>query len=327
MTESNDEAIRDLVRRAYADAEAPGDPHVADGLREMLTRARHAEEPAVRSGLARAPAADAAGGMRIAYAAVDVSATQTVARPPQADIVNEQPPGAITATTRHGGFVMPPRKGRRLLFGRDEGNVHVGFGVGDPYVSREQGALTYDGSRWWLRNTGRLPIQLLPSRLLAQGGIHALDEGTTVLAVEGRANRVHVMELYIAGTDVGPLEQVAASAPEQDRSWPLTRAERLALAALSQRYLAGDRYPQPLSWRDAADLLNGADPDSRWTPRRVEHVVSSVRSRLSSEGVVGMTREEIGQPVGNALNHNLIQELLLSGTLVPRDLEDLGPDD
>ncbi|MGH3874906.1 MAG: hypothetical protein ACRDSR_25960 [Pseudonocardiaceae bacterium] len=31
-------------------------------------------------------------------------------------------------------------------------------------------------------------------------------------------------------------------------------------------------------------------------------------------------RNEVGEPVGNALNHKLILELLLSTTLVPPDL-------
>ncbi len=34
----------------------------------------------------------------------------------------------------------------------------------------------------------------------------------------------------------------------------------------------------------------------------------------------GLTREEVGEPVGNMLNHNLITELLRTRTLVPPDL-------
>lgn len=33
-----------------------------------------------------------------------------------------------------------------------------------------------------------------------------------------------------------------------------------------------------------------------------------------------LTREELGEPVGNALNDNLIRALLTSTTLVPMDL-------
>jgi hypothetical protein len=39
--------------------------------------------------------------------------------------------------------------------------------------------------------------------------------------------------------------------------------------------------------------------------------------------VAGLTRDEVGEPVGNALNHNLITELLLTTTLVPPDLAEI----
>jgi hypothetical protein len=54
--------------------------------------------------------------------------------------------------------------------------------------------------------------------------------------------------------------------------------------------------------------------------KRVEHVIYRVRARLSRAGVPGLTREEVSNPVGNTLNHNLIQELLMTTTLVPMDL-------
>ena len=38
----------------------------------------------------------------------------------------------------------------------------------------------------------------------------------------------------------------------------------------------------------------------------------------------GMVRDEVGEPVGNALNHNLISELLLTATLVPPELAAIG---
>lgn len=37
----------------------------------------------------------------------------------------------------------------------------------------------------------------------------------------------------------------------------------------------------------------------------------------------GLTRDEVGEPVGNTLNHNLITELLLTTTLVPPDLAEI----
>ena len=70
----------------------------------------------------------------------------------------------------------------------------------------------------------------------------------------------------------------------------------------------------------AAAQLAELRPAAGWTRKRVEHLVVGVRNRLSADGVAGLTRAEIGEPVGNALNHNLLRELLLSTTLVPPDL-------
>jgi pSer/pThr/pTyr-binding forkhead associated (FHA) protein len=55
--------------------------------------------------------------------------------------------------------------------------------------------------------------------------------------------------------------------------------------------------------------------------------VSRVRTRMSRGGVAGLTREEVGEPVGNTLNHNLIRELTESTTLVPPDLRLAGLED
>ncbi|WP_212612401.1 hypothetical protein [Pseudonocardia hierapolitana] len=55
----------------------------------------------------------------------------------------------------------------------------------------------------------------------------------------------------------------------------------------------------------------------------IRHLVGRVRARLSRAGVAGLTREEVSGPVGNALNHNLITELVRSTTLVPPDLRRL----
>jgi hypothetical protein len=59
----------------------------------------------------------------------------------------------------------------------------------------------------------------------------------------------------------------------------------------------------------------------------VEHLVGRVRARLSRAGVAGLTREEVAGSVGNALNHNLLTELVHSTTLVPPDLRRLEPSD
>lgn len=52
----------------------------------------------------------------------------------------------------------------------------------------------------------------------------------------------------------------------------------------------------------------------------MEHIIHAVRMRLSHDGVPGLLRTEVGEPVGNTLNHNLLQVLLTSTTLVPMDL-------
>jgi len=46
----------------------------------------------------------------------------------------------------------------------------------------------------------------------------------------------------------------------------------------------------------------------------------AVRKRLSQAGVPGLPRDEGGDPVGNALNHNLLVELVSAAALVPPDL-------
>lgn len=109
--------------------------------------------------------------------------------------------------------------------------------------------------------------------------------------------------------------------------WRLDATERLVMVVLAQRYLLHEAYPRPLAWRQAAEHLADLQPDEKWGPKRVEHLVAKVRNRLSRHGVVGLTREEVGEPVGNTLNHNLIRELLEGTTLIPTDLRLLDPPD
>jgi hypothetical protein len=42
---------------------------------------------------------------------------------------------------------------------------------------------------------------------------------------------------------------------------------------------------------------------------------------MSRRGVPYLTREEVGEPVGNTLNDNLLRELVRSSALTPKDLE------
>lgn len=87
-----------------------------------------------------------------------------------------------------------------------------------------------------------------------------------------------------------------------------------------RRHLLHEAYPQPCTGQQVATDLGALLPDEQWSAKRVKHLVSGVRRRLSRAGVPGLTREEVGEPVGNMLNHNLVTELLQTRTLVPPDV-------
>ncbi|MCG0286238.1 hypothetical protein [Streptomyces sp. PSAA01] len=78
--------------------------------------------------------------------------------------------------------------------------------------------------------------------------------------------------------------------------------------------------PQPLTWKQTAARLAELRPGEGWREKRVEHLVNRVRMMLSRDGVPWLTREEVGEPVDNALNDHLIRALMMSTTLVPPDL-------
>ncbi len=146
-----------------------------------------------------------------------------------------------------------------------------------------------------------------------------LAEGYTQLFVRGSGRREHLLELFVAGPE--PRTAVRPGEPTWPRRvWRLDVAERLALTALAERYLRHERYAQPLTWAGTAKQLARLQPETGWDDKKVERLVAQVRARLSAQGVAGLTREEIGEPIGNMLNHNLIQELLQSSTLTPADL-------
>ncbi|MGH3934543.1 MAG: FHA domain-containing protein [Pseudonocardiaceae bacterium] len=216
---------------------------------------------------------------------------------------------------------MKPRQGRTILFGRNRPEVHVCVGEDDQQVSRQHGLLTYHRGQWRVSNTGRRLLRLPGSRMLSPDDEPIpLVEGYTPLFVPGSSGREHLLELYVTGPD-GRRPSARHSDPTQaPRMWRLQKSERLALIVLGQQYLLHEARPHPLSWRQAADQLAELQPETGWTAKRVEHMIVSVRTRLSREGVAGLTREEVGEPVGNALNDNLLKELVQSTTLVPPDL-------
>jgi hypothetical protein len=237
-------------------------------------------------------------------------------------------PGAIYALSITGGITVGPKEGRTIVFGRNRPEVHVCVGENDQRVSRSHGLLTHHLDHWWVRNTGRLPVRFPGSRLLfAEDEPIPLADGYTPLFVRGSSGREHLLELFVTGPDGAQPASRHNDPTQPPRTWRLKPAEKLALVVLGQRYLLHEPYPQPLSWQQAADHLAELQPDAGWTSKRVEHNVSAVRTRLSKDGVAGLTRDEVGEPVGNSLNHNLIRELMESTTLVPPDLRLLDAQD
>lgn len=241
------------------------------------------------------------------------------------DEVPPAPPGTIFVLGQDGGYAVPPRL-YTLSFGRDRDKVHVAVGTDDPYVSRKQGVFTCVGREWWLRNTGTLPIEL-PGSILLTGHERRMDIGFTPLVISSSKRQSHLVEVLVTdrgGRDAGCDTNAPTKRPRD--VYELSIQQRMVLAALAQRYLVQDPYPQPLAWQQVADSLNAAPGNGRpWTARSVEAKVGEVRRFLSREKKVpGLTREEVGEPIGNMLNHNLIMELLRTTTLLPQDLCLLG---
>ncbi len=232
------------------------------------------------------------------------------------------PAGTLLALGERGGICVAPTARLTVIFGRNEPDVHVCVGAGDRGVSRRHGLLRHDGRRWTVHNTGHLPIRLPGSQLLLSGHQEPLPVAYTPLFIRSGRDREHLLEVRVTG----PAPAGASGVQFDDTThhtgsmWELSDRERLVLVALGQRYLRHEAYPQPLSWSNVAVDLARLQPGESWTPKRAEHVVVAVRARLAGRGVAGLTRDEVGEPVGNALNHNLILELLLSTTLVPPDL-------
>lgn len=242
---------------------------------------------------------------------------------PLAGKVLRAKPSTIFAMGTEGGYAVPPRE-FTLVFGRARDDVHVPVGPNDPYVRRVHGKFVCDGRDWWLHNEGYLPIQARDA-LLLQGNRLILARGYTPLLIRSGQGRSHLLEAHVVDVPA----PVQDAAPEDKTEFPegyeLSPAERTVLAALAQRYLRGDeKKPQPVSWQQVADDMNRTVPGQAWTRKKAEHIVARVRERLADDPrapVPGLRREEgIGEPVGNTLNHNLIQALLLRGTLRPDDL-------
>jgi len=230
-------------------------------------------------------------------------------------------PGTLFALALTGGMTLGPGHGREVLFGRNRPEVHVCVGEDDPQVSRHQGTLTHRDGHWWVSNVGRLPLRSAGGRLLFRDEDPLpLDTGYTPLFAGGSRGREHLLEVFVTGPEGLRPPPRHGDVTRPPRLWALTEQEKLALVVLGRRYLLHEPRPQPLTWRQTAAELGEVQPGAGWTDKRVEHLVNGVRTRLSRDGVAWLTREELGEPVGNALNDHLIRALLASTTLVPMDL-------
>ncbi|QKW49043.1 hypothetical protein [Streptomyces buecherae] len=232
------------------------------------------------------------------------------------------PPGTLFGLGANGGMRVAPDANLRLLFGRNEPEVHVCVGLTDALVSRRQGLIVRESAHWVLHNTGRLPI-LFPGPRLVLGGDQAhLPTGYTPLFVVSSRHQ-HLLEVRVTAPGQPPGPRDGPERYEETRAdiRRLRPEERLVLVCLARRYLRHGPHPQPLTWAQVGDELSRLRPAERWSPKRAAHVVANVRGRLSGEnGVPGLLEDEVAQPVGNALNHNLITDLLTTTTIASADL-------
>ncbi len=244
--------------------------------------------------------------------------------------VPSAPPGTLFVLAAQGGYAVPPRR-FTLLFGRDGDNVHVPVGIGDPHISRCHGQLMCDGTQWWMRNQGGLPIRLPGDSLLLSGQEMRLRNGYLPAFIGASRRREHLVEIRVVGGGPTGADADPDSKTVLPDLYELSDVERLVLTALAQRYLRHDDHPRPLSWNEVAKELNQVPNGRQWTPHRAANVVTEVRQRLSGgknpiEGI--MRAEGAAEPLGNTINHNLILAMLHNTTLLPTDLRLLsGMDD
>ncbi|MGH3983699.1 MAG: FHA domain-containing protein [Pseudonocardiaceae bacterium] len=238
--------------------------------------------------------------------------------------VADGPPRTIYVQSAKGGISATLSSDFTVIFGRNEPDVHVCVGENDPYVSRQHGSVRRDGGGWTLRNDGRQPILFPGPNLLLNGHEKPLAEGYTPLFIRTSPRHCHLIEVLVIPSAAQPESRVRHDDVTEHRHLHLDDTERLVMVVLSQRYLRHESHPQPLSWNQLAEQLNEIEGGDAWTRKRAEKAVEQVRLRASRTGVPGLTRDEVGEPVGNALNHNLITALLLSATLVPPDLRAIG---
>ncbi|MQY23897.1 FHA domain-containing protein [Nocardia macrotermitis] len=229
--------------------------------------------------------------------------------------------GTISLLSLGDGAIFTPDPGREVLFGRNRPVMDLCVGEDDLRVSRHHGTILRSGTRWIIKNLGGQPIRIADSYLLYQDAEPIpLATGYTPVYIRGSEQREHLLEIFVTGPQRH--DPIPKHRDDTDPGVPhhLTDRERLVLVVLGQRYLRQEHHPQPLTRDATAEQLIDLQPDADWKRRRVDTVVTDVRHRLSAWGVDGLDPENMPQPIGNILNHNLIQELMRSGTLSPADL-------
>ncbi|MFC4048748.1 hypothetical protein ACFOY4_03550 [Actinomadura syzygii] len=242
-------------------------------------------------------------------------------------------PGTLFVRGANGGMRVSPDSRFTVVFGRCEPDVHVCVGGDDKRVSRRHGVITREHSRWVLYNEGKLAIRFPGARLVLGG--HRAELPVTYLPLFIVApGREHLLEVRIAAgsAGAGPVDVYEVETydprldPEEEHGgipWYLTEQEKLVLVCLAQRYLRQEPWPQPLTWAQVADELGRLRPEETWNDKRAARVVTGVRMRLSPY-VGGLREEDIPPPIGNALNHNLINVLLVHTMLRTSHLDDIG---
>lgn len=240
------------------------------------------------------------------------------------------PVGTLFVQGVYGGMRVEPDAGFPVVFGRNEPEVHVCVGPDDTNVSRRQGRITRDGSRWILSNIGAPMIRFPDSSLIGHGQQAVLPMAYTPLFIHTRA-REHLLEVRVAAGSpppAGTAETYSATTGRPDK-WDLTDRQRLVLVCLGQRYLRQEPQPQPMAWEDVATKLRDLEPDKDWNWRKAAGLMDRLRAWLSSpergtRRVAGLRADEVPQPIGNTLNHNLIMEMLVTTTITTDDLELIG---
>ncbi|MDN5860670.1 MAG: hypothetical protein L0H84_18865 [Pseudonocardia sp.] len=149
----------------------------------------------------------------------------------------------------------------------------------------------------WCIAWAACPFRLPGSQLVLAGDSEPLPTAHTPIFIRTAPGREHLLETRISGQSSPDGTARHDHDTAQPVRWQLSPREHLVLDELSP---------------------------TRAGRRRRPRAVAGVRERMGRLGATGLTREEVGEPVGNSLNHNLILELLLSASIVPPDLDLLG---